>query len=77
MPSSKSSTKGKHQLADLSTNSTNRSPEIGLLNAVMNAHKMAHPTTARIGYSKTVKAIMISAMPMYGIKATAWLSENP
>ena len=49
MPNSKSNTKGKHQLADLSTNSTNRSPEIGLLKAVIKAHKMAHPTTNRTG----------------------------
>lgn len=77
MPSNKSKTNGRHQLADLSTNSTNLSPDIGRLNAVIKAHKIAHPTTARIGYNKTMKAIIMSAIPINGIKLTAWLSENP
>ena len=49
MPRIISNANGKHQLADLSTNSTMDSPDIGLLKAVINAHKIAHPTTTRIG----------------------------
>lgn len=48
-PSNKSKIKGRHQFADLSINSTNFSPDIGLLKAVMKAHKKAHATNARIG----------------------------
>ena len=41
--------KGKHQLADRSTNSTHSLPEIGRLNAVMNVQKTAQIKTIRIG----------------------------
>ncbi len=69
--------KGKHQLAERSTNSIHSLPEIGRLNAVMNVQKTAQIKTIRIGYIKITKATTISSIPIKGINSLALSIENP
>ncbi len=68
---------GVTQFEDLSTNSTNGSPEIGLLKAVRKAQNIAQINTSFIGLINILIATAISSIPIQGIIIKANFSENP
>jgi hypothetical protein len=72
-----SKAKGKHQLADLSTNSITGSPDNGRLNAVKKAQKLAQINILRIGENRVITATIMSMIPIKGMMKMACFIENP
>jgi hypothetical protein len=60
----RNNTKGQTQLPVRSKNSTQASPETGRINAVLNAHSVAHSNTGLIGFIRVTMAMLKSIIPI-------------